>query len=166
MLPWNFSMQTASDVHTEISIDVDRPPRVVFDLARDVSQWPRLLPHYRRVTIHSRKDGRVVATMAAVRPLWRRLGIPVWWRSEQWTDDADSDDLRLRFQHVAGATKGMDVTWHIRSTSYGSHVTIEHEFVRRLPLLGDDFFPRMVDWLFVRPIAGRTLATFKQLAES
>ena len=37
----------ASDVHTEISIDVDRPPRRVFDLARDISRWPRLLPHYR-----------------------------------------------------------------------------------------------------------------------
>ncbi len=29
-----------------------------------------------------------------------------------------------------------------------------------------DLFPRVVDRLFVRPIAGRTLATFKKLAES
>jgi aromatase len=159
-------MQIASDMHTEISIHVDRPPRTVFNLASDISQWPRLLPHYRQVTIHSRKQGRVTATMAAVRPLWRRLGIPVWWRSEQWADETDSDDLRLRFRHVRGATKGMDVTWHIRSSSAGSHVTIEHEFARHLPLLGNDVFPRVVDWLFVRPIAGRTLATFKKLAES
>ena len=159
-------MPAARDMHSEISINVDRPPRVIFDLARDISQWPRLLPHYRKVTIHSRNEGRVTATMAAVRPLWRRLGIPVWWRSEQWTDDADSNDLRLRFQHVGGATTGMDVTWHIRSTSKGSHVTIEHEFARRLPILGEDFFPQVVDRLFVRPIAGRTLATFKKLAES
>ena len=153
-------------MHTEISIDVDRPPRTVFDLASDISRWPVLLPHYRKVTIESRIDGKVTATMQAIRPIWRRIGIPVWWRSQQWSDEADNDDLRLRFKHVAGATKGMDVTWHIRSTDLGSHVTIEHEFSRRLPLLGESLFPSVVDRLFVRPIAGRTLATFKKLAES
>ncbi len=153
-------------MHTEISIDVSRPPRTVFDLARDVSRWPSLLPHYRKVTIESQGADRVTATMAAIRPLWRRVGIPVWWRSQQWAEEADPNDLRLRFKHVAGATKGMDVTWHIRSTAAGSHVTIEHDFTRRLPLLGDNLFPRVVDRLFVRPIAGRTLATFKKLAEN
>ena len=153
-------------MHTEISIDVDRPPRTVFDLARDISRWPLVLPHYRKVTVESRNDDRLTATMAAVRPIWRKIGIPVWWRSQQWSDEADANDLRLRFKHVAGATKGMDVTWHIRSTGAGSRVTIEHEFTRHLPLLGDTLFPRVVDRLFVRPIAGRTLATFKKLAES
>ena len=62
----------------------------------------------------------------------------------------------------------MDVTWHIRSTNggSGSKITIEHDFVRRLPLLGETIFPSVVDRLFVRPIAGRTLATFKRLAEA
>jgi ribosome-associated toxin RatA of RatAB toxin-antitoxin module len=153
-------------MHTEISIDVNRPPRTVFDLARDVSRWPSQLPHYRKVTIESRTDDRITATMAAIRPIWSRFGIPVWWRSQQWAEDADPDDLRLRFKHVAGATRGMDVTWHIRSTAAGSHVTIEHEFTRHLPLLGDTLFPRFLDYFFVRPIAGRTLATFKKLAET
>jgi ribosome-associated toxin RatA of RatAB toxin-antitoxin module len=153
-------------MHTEISINISQPPRIVFDLSRDIAEWPRLLPHYRKVTVHSRNEGRVVATMRAVRPIWRRLAIPVWWRSEQWADDSMADDLRLRFRHVGGATRGMDVTWHIRSTEVGSRVTIEHEFTRRLPLLGSDTFPRVVDRLFVRPIAGRTLATFKKLAEA
>ncbi len=103
--------------------------------------------------------------MSAIRPLWKG-GIPVRWRSEQWSDDSDPDDLRLRFTHTAGATRGMDVTWHIRPTSTGSQVTIEHDFRRSLPLLGEDVFPRVVDRLFVRPIAGRTLATFKRLAEA
>jgi ribosome-associated toxin RatA of RatAB toxin-antitoxin module len=152
-------------MHTEISIHIERTPRTVFDLASDISRWPMLLPHYRKVTVESRTDDRITATMAAIRPLWRRIGVPVWWRSQQWAEEADADDLRLRFKHVAGATKGMNVTWHIRSTAAGSHVTIEHEFTRSLPLLGDSFFPRVVDRLFIRPIAGRTLATFKKLAE-
>ena len=71
---------------------------------------------------------------------------------------------RLRFVHVAGATKGMDVTWTIEPA------------VRRGPHPGDDRrtassralpgFAGFVDRWFTRPIAGRTLATFKALAEA
>jgi hypothetical protein len=60
----------------------------------------------------------------------------------------------------------MDVTWHIRTRAGGCRVTIEHNFTRHLPLLGDRLLPWLVDRLFVRPIAGRTLATFKTLAEA
>lgn len=151
-------------MRTEISIDVAAPPRTVFDLARDITRWPVLLPHYRKVTIHSRNGERVTATMTAVRPLWKS-GIRVRWRSEQWSDGTDAADLRLRFVHLGGATRGMDVTWHIRATETGCRVTIEHDFQRRVPLLGDELVPRVIDRLFVRPIATRTLTTFKRLAE-
>jgi hypothetical protein len=40
-------------------------------------------------------------------------------------------------------------------------VTISHEFSPRVP-----GFARFVDRFFTRPIAGRTLATFKALAEA
>jgi hypothetical protein len=40
-------------------------------------------------------------------------------------------------------------------------VTISHEFSPRMP-----GFARFVDRFFTRPIAGRTLATFKALAEA
>ena len=152
-------------MRTTIGIDVAAPAGKVFALARDVSGWPALLPHYRKVTIHSRNGDRVVATMAATRPLGP-VGVPVSWRSECWSDDRDAADLRLRFVHLAGATRGMDVTWHIRPTRTGSRVTIQHEFSRPLPLLGADLLPRLIDRLFVRAIAGRTLATFKALAEA
>lgn len=151
-------------MRTEIGVDVNAQPRVVFDLARDISRWPVRLPHYRKVTIHSRKDGRIVATMSATRPVGRG-GILVAWRSEQWSDDSDPHDLRLHFVHRAGATRGMHVVWHIRPTATGCRVTIEHDFSRPLPLLGPDALPRLIDRLFVRPIASRTLATFKSLAE-
>jgi flavin-dependent dehydrogenase len=55
----------------------------------------------------------------------------------------------------------MDVTWRIDATTIGCHVTIDHDFRPRLPL-----FARFVDRFFTRPIAGRTLATFKALAEA
>ena len=56
----------------------------------------------------------------------------------------------------------MDVTWRIEPlTDGGTHVTIEHAFSPRLP-----GFAAFVDRVFTRPIAGRTLATFKALSEA
>ena len=151
-------------MHTSIGVEVAASPQRFFELAGDVPHWHEMLPHYRQVTVRSRDGDRIVATMAARRP--GRLAVPVSWRAEHWPDLTDPDDLRLHFRHVGGATRGMNVVWHIRPTPTGSSVTIEHEFSRRLPLLGPNFFPRLVDRLFVRPIAGRTLATFKALAEA
>lgn len=125
-----------------------------------------MLPHYRSVTVRSRNDQALVVEMRAV----RRFGpipFPVGWRSRVWSEQDREDDLRLRFVHVAGATRGMDVTWHITPRAEGScAVSIEHVFERHLPLLGSSLFPLVVDRLFVQPIAGRTLATFKRIAES
>ena len=86
------------------------------------------------------------------------LGLPVVWRSRTWSEPAER---RLRFVHVAGASRGMDVTWRITATAAGCRVTIEHEFAPRVP-----GFAAFVDRWFTRPIAGRTLATFQALAEA
>jgi ribosome-associated toxin RatA of RatAB toxin-antitoxin module len=153
-------------LRSRIDIDVDAPGEVVFDLARDVAAWPRLLPHYRKVTILSRSGHVVVARMSAMRPVGP-IGIPVGWRARAWSDASDPSDMQLRFVHTGGPTRGMDVTWHITAREAGgTNVAIVHDFVRRLPVIGGELFPRLVDRLFVRPIAGRTLATFKRLAEA
>lgn len=151
-------------MRSQLGVQVRASPRSVFELVRDIASWPKLLPHYRKVTIHSRDTGHVVATMAANRFVGP-IGLPVSWRAEQWADDSDPLDLRLRFVHLGGWTRGMDVTWNIRPRGDGASVTIEHVFSRPLPILGWELLPRVVDRLFVKPIAGRTLATFKALAE-
>lgn len=135
-------------------------------MARDVARWPDLLRHYRKVTVLSRDGNEVTASMHATRA-FGPIGVPVRWRTRAWSESADPDDLRLRFVHTGGATRGMDVTWHITPRgAAGSHVAIEHDFSRPLPLIGSELFPALIDRFFVRPIAGRTLATFKRLAES
>jgi ribosome-associated toxin RatA of RatAB toxin-antitoxin module len=148
-------------MHSVIGIDVAAPPELVFALANDVERWARLLPHYVRSRARERRaDGSVVADFVARRPLITvlGLGLPVAWRSRTWSEPATR---RLRFVHVAGATRGMDVTWRIEPTAGGCRVDIEHDFAPRLPVLA-----AVVDRWFTRPIAGRTLATFKALAEA
>jgi ribosome-associated toxin RatA of RatAB toxin-antitoxin module len=157
-------------MHSEIAIRIAAPPDLVFALAHDVERWADLLPHYSRsVAVDRRSDGGLVADFIAYRPLIGvlGLGLPVTWRSRTWPEPTRR---RLRFVHVAGATKGMDVTWRIERAATGgegepggndSGVTIEHEFAPRLP-----GFAAFVDRFFTRPIAGRTLSTFKALAEA
>ena len=152
-------------MRSEIAIEIDAPPSLVFALARGVERWERLLPHYARSrVVGGRAGGVLVVDFVARRPLvpLLGLGLPVTWRARTWSEPAG---LRLRFVHVAGATRGMDVTWRIEPVGDGdrgpTQVTIEHDFVPRVP-----GFAGFVDRAFTRPIAGRTLATFKALAES
>lgn len=149
-------------MHSSVSIDMAAPAELVFRLAHDVSRWPDLLPHYVSVRMvdPARPGGPAIARMVARRPLIDLLGIglPVTWQARVWNEPST---LRLRFVHVAGATKGMDVTWQIEPSGNGCRVSIEHDFRSRVPLIAD-----LVDRWFVRPIAGRTLATFRTLAEA
>jgi ribosome-associated toxin RatA of RatAB toxin-antitoxin module len=148
-------------MRTSIAIDVAAPPELVFQLARDVERWPNLLPHYLRVRVHARHaDGARTAQMVAIRRVVPALGfgIPVAWRARTWAEEGARS---LRFRHLGGATAGMDVTWRIEPAPGGCHVTIEHDF-GRAPAV----WAAMIDRVFVRPIAGRTLSTFKAIAEA
>jgi ribosome-associated toxin RatA of RatAB toxin-antitoxin module len=152
-------------VRSSIGIDVAAPPELVFQLARDVERWPRLLPHYVAADRVAPPDaeGRLVVRFVARRPLVPilGLGIPVAWRSLTWSEP---DRRRLRFVHRGGATNGMDVTWRIEPVGpdgCGCRVEIEHEFRPRVP-----GWAWLIDRVFTRPIAGRTLATFRVLAEA
>jgi ribosome-associated toxin RatA of RatAB toxin-antitoxin module len=149
-------------MHSTIAIDVDAPPALVFAMASDVTRWERLLPHYARSRAERRHpDGSVTCTFVARRPLVPvlGLGLPVAWRSRVWRD---VDQRRLRFRHLGGVTAGMVVTWRLLPRAGdGTRIEIEHDFERGPA----DLLPRVIEQAFVRPIAGRTLATFKALAE-
>lgn len=148
-------------MRSTIGIDVAAPPELVYRLARDVTRWERLLPHYARSRVVRREpDGALVCDFVARRLLvpWLGLAVPVTWRSRTWHEPSTR---RLRFHHVAGATRGMDATWTIEPRDTGTRVEIEHVFRPRLAA-----FAPFVDRVFTRPIAGRTLATFRDLAEA
>jgi ribosome-associated toxin RatA of RatAB toxin-antitoxin module len=150
-------------VHSTIAIDVAASPDIVFALARDVERWDRLLPHYARSRARARlPDGALLVDFVARRPLVGvlGLGLPVTWRARTWNEPATR---RLRFLHVAGATRGMDVTWRIEpgEGGAGARVAIDHEFRPAIPL-----FAAFVDRFFTRPIAGRTLGSFRAIAEA
>jgi len=150
-------------VRSTIGIDVAAPAELVFRLARDVERWPRLLPHYVAASrlAEPDADGRLRVRFVARRTLVPvlGLGLPVAWQSLTWSEP---DTRRLRFAHRGGATNGMDVTWRIEDRPDGcARVDIEHDFRPRVP-----GWAWAIDRFFTRPIAGRTLATFRALAEA
>ena len=148
---------------TEIGIDIDAPASLVVALARDTERWAALLPHYARSRgLDHDAWGRPFVQFIARRPLVPvlGLGLPVVWTARTWYEP---DPPRLHFEHVAGATRGMTVTWRIEPRAHDGacRVTISHDFSPGMP-----GFAWFVDRLFTRPIAGRTLATFKAIAEA
>jgi hypothetical protein len=149
-------------MRSALSADIAAPPGLVFALARDVTRWADLLPHYvRSRPLRRAGDGRLLVQFVARGSLFwlPGTGLLVGWRALTWNEP---EACRLRFVHRGGATNGMDVTWRIEGApdALRSRVTIEHDFPAPAA------WAWMIDRLFTRHIAGRTLASFRAIAEA
>lgn len=157
-------MPTGQPMHVLDELVVRSPIGRIFALARDVEQWPVHLPHYRFVRFNSRADdGGGVVEMSANRP-FGAFDWPTWWRSDmQVIEDAPA----VRFRHVGGITKGMDVEWSFEATSVGTHVRVLHVWNGpSWPLIGEMAATRVIGPVFVHGIASRTLAGLARVAEA
>jgi ribosome-associated toxin RatA of RatAB toxin-antitoxin module len=132
-----------------------RPPDA-FRLASQVDRWPSLLPHYRWVRFRSGTPEDGLVEMAARRD-FGRLSWPVWWVSRM---RADPETLTVRYTHVAGVTRGMEVTWQIAPSYHGSRVIIRHEW-NEGPRIAGPAAPAvaraLVGPVFVHHVAEQTL---------
>ena len=94
---------------------VRAPLRRIFEFAREVDRWPEHLRHYRWVRFHQRAtDGGGLVEMAAWRP-FGSLRWPTWWMSEMSVNESAPN---VRYRHVAGITKGMEVEWSFHARAY------------------------------------------------
>ena len=143
---------------------VKAPWRTIFGLAKKVEDWPKHLSHYRYVRFRERaSDGGGIVEMSADRP-FGPIGWPTWWMSEMSVDEGAP---AIRFRHIEGITKGMDVEWTFRSAPGGTEVTILHVWDGPpLPLVGIPAATMVIGPVFVHGIASRTLAGLAAAAES
>lgn len=146
-------MRTVDRIHVRAPF-----PRV-FAAASAVERWPEILPHYRWVR---RLEGNLVE-MAA----WRPFGIlkyPTWWVSEMTVDRAAG---QIRYRHVRGITRGMDVVWQLAERDGSVEVEIVHVWDGpRWPLVGPLAADLVIGPVFIHGIASRTLAGLKRAAET
>ena len=153
-------------MRTTDAITIHAPHERVFALAQDVERWPRLLPHYRWVRVLSRDPGRQsqVVEMAAWRP-FGRLRYPTRWVSEMTVDRAAGE---IRYRHIDGITRGMEVTWHLVPPADGAgvQVSIVHRWQGPAwPLVGSLAAGLVIGPVFIHGIARRTLAGIRRYAE-
>ena len=140
------------------AIDIAAPAATIYRFAAMTDRWPEILPHYRSVRVlEAHGDERIVA-MAA----WRD-GIPIRWVARQI--DAPSVP-RIDFEHIAGWTRGMAVTWHFSPIDGGTRVTIEHRLQFAFPVAAEFLGEHVVGKFFVHDVASKTLRRMKVLAEA
>jgi hypothetical protein len=136
----------------------------VFACAADVESWPQWLDHYRWVRFVERRPGGGVVEMAAWRP-FGPVRWPTWWVSEM---RIDCDAPAVRYRHVRGVTRGMDVEWAFSPVSERQvAVTITHVWDGPpWPVLHGPAANLLIGPLFIHAIAQRTLAGIARVAES
>lgn len=144
-------------------VSVAAPLDRVFAVAADVERWPEFLAHYRWVRMRERSNNGGVVEMAA----WRPFGVfryPTWWLSEM---EVDRSGHVVRYRHIGGITKGMDVEWKLEPRGDHVDVTIVHEWDGpRWPLISWIAANWVIGPVFIHGIASRTLAGVKRKAES
>lgn len=146
---------------------VRAPLQRIFDVAADVEQWPRHLPHYRFVRFRERDgDGGGIVEMSANRP-FGPANWPTWWLSEMEVRRPGGQAAPvIRFRHIGGITKGMDVEWSFVPASGGTHVTILHVWDGpRWPPIGGIAATMVIGPVFIHGIASRTLAGLAHAGE-
>lgn len=134
------------------------PVQRIYALAAPVERWPELLPHYRWVKVLEECGHTRLVEMAC----WRDA-IPLRWTA---LEELQPDVPRIRFLHVAGVTRGMEVAWEFTPTEHGTEVRIDHDLRLGWPLIGPAVANRVIGPLFISDVAGKTLKRMKLLAES
>ena len=146
-------------MHTENTVTMAGELDLIVELAVATERWPEILPHYRWVTVLDGGGDHKTVEMAA-----RRDRFPVKWRAQQDVDRSGPTPV-IRFHHVGGVTKGMDVDWTFEQVSNAVIVRIKHDFRPPWPVVGGFVAERIIGPQFVAYIAGKTLATIKAIVE-
>src|SRR2546421_10905609 len=98
-------------MHTIDQVTMRAPVERVFEIAAGVERWPDILPHYRWVRFMERRAGGGLVEMAAARP-FGPLHYPAWGMSEM---TVDRPAWEIRYRHVRGIPRGMEVVWRARA---------------------------------------------------
>ncbi len=110
---------------TSDSLVIRSSYRRIFELAANVEEWGRILPHYRYVNVLKQDGNRKLVRMSA----WREF-IPVTWSAiETIYPGTEALPGSIRFHHVRGVVRGMDVEWsfQVREAQGDVLVTISHD---------------------------------------
>ncbi len=155
-------------MYTIDEIDVSGTVDDCFRTGADVEMWPEILPHYRWVRFHEKRDFGTGRVEMAARRHFGPLPYPVWWVSDM---HVDAQKPVVIYRHVDGITTGMDVEWSFhRIDEETTRIRIIHDWPPgpAWPLPG--FLRRaiaryIIGPIFIHHVASRTLAGIKRAVE-
>ncbi len=151
----------------------------------EIERWVEWLPHYRKIDILETLEGgrKRRAYMSCWRDLlplkWETMarlksnGIPAWldlvripegWTTVQTLEPNDNPaQARIRYNHVGGPTKGMEVIWTFEPLQDDYYrVSISHDWRARWPIIGG-MATYLIQTHIIHDIADKTLKTMKRL---
>ena len=161
-MPFGARMRTVDE------LTVHAPINSVFEIVADVERWPELLPHYRYVRFRKRMEGSGggIVEMSANRPFGPFMWPTRWVSVMEVQHPRDAAAPIVRFRHIEGVTRRMEVAWTFTPVTNGTHVTVLHLWNRpSWPLIGGIAARMMIGPVFVHGIASRTLAGLARAAE-
>jgi ribosome-associated toxin RatA of RatAB toxin-antitoxin module len=160
-------MPASGEMRTVDERMVDAPLARIFGLASDVERWPALLPHYRYVRfVDRRSDGGGIVDMSANRP-FGLVQWPTWWQSRMAVHASGGTRTpSIRYTHIAGVTRGMEVEWTFEEIGAMTRVRIVHVWNGPpVPMAGGLAASLVIGPVFVHGIASRTLSGLADVAE-
>jgi uncharacterized membrane protein len=92
-------------MNTLNSVTIYGPIDRIFELAVRVEDWPKLLPHYRDVTVLQEDDQSRIVRMQCTR-YFGLVSMPCQWVARQ---QVLKKEHKIRFTHLAGPARGMAV---------------------------------------------------------
>ena len=161
-MPFGARMRTVDE------LTVHAPINSVFEIVADVERWPELLPHYRYVRFRERMQGSGggIVEMSANRPFGPFMWPTRWVSLMEVQHPRDAAAPIVRFRHIEGVTRRMEVAWTFTPVTNGTHVTVLHLWNGpSWPLIGGIAARMMIGPVFVHGIASRTLAGLARAAE-
>lgn len=155
-------------MHTIDEIDVHAPVHTCFRAGADVERWPEILPHYRWVRFHDKREFGTGRVEMAARREFGPLSYPVWWVSDM---RVEAERPAVLYRHVGGVTTGMDVEWTFRPLANDrTRIRIVHQWPEgpAWPVPGPmrrTIADSIIGPVFIHHVASRTLLGIKRHVE-
>ena len=141
--------------YVQCEIDVDAPPAVVYELAKEQERFPEFMPDVDTVTVLERHPDRVITR-------WKTLveDAPIEWTEEDRFDDAA---LRIDYALIEGDLDTFEGAWTFEGRGATTRVVLGVEYDFGVPTLAELIGPTLEKK--VRENSEMMLAALKREAE-
>jgi ribosome-associated toxin RatA of RatAB toxin-antitoxin module len=114
----------------EARTDIAAPVQQVYEIAKNVAEFPEFMPDVQSVTILSQEGNRLVTEWAAI---VRQFGRTMRWQEE---DEWDDRQRLCTFKLVKGDWTKYEGTWKFDESPGGTSVSLRLDYEMNVPLLG------------------------------